>query len=333
VTVTQEHPTTEMAAPVAVSTASDRRLAQLRDYGIVFVFAALFITLSIASDAFLSVTNLLNVLDQWAPVGIMACAGTLVMIAGGFDLSVGAVVALSGVVAAKVTGVAGVEIAMLAGVASGLVVGVANGALVTKARINPFMATLASSMMVRGLATAISAGVVITVATDKYEAFSELGSGKLLGVNWSIWIWAIFALAMGFLLSRTVFGKNVFAVGGNQDAARMSGVRVGRVRLITYALSGMAAGIAGIILVSVAGSGQSNVGVGMELSVIAAIVVGGTSILGGQGAIWRAIIGVLLIALIGNGFNLLGVDSVYQQMTQGAIIAFAVGIDAWTRKR
>jgi ribose transport system permease protein len=307
-----------------------RRLAVVRDYGIVVFFVVLFVTLALTSDVFLTSRNLLNILDQSAAVGLMACGGTLVIIAGGFDLSVGAVFAISGVVAASMAKYVDPSLALLLGVLAGLVLGTINGLLVTLGRINPFMATLASSIIVRGIALVITGGFIVT-ATQ--ASFSTLGRGEaFLDVKWSIIIWVVFALVCGFLLAGTTFGRHVFAAGGNPDAARLSGISVGVVRTITYAVSGLSAGLAGVIVASRVSNAQADAGTGIELSVIAAIVIGGTSIMGGEGAIWRSVLGVLLLALIGNGFNLLGVNPIYQQILQGAIILMAVGVDAWARR-
>jgi ribose transport system permease protein len=304
-------------------------LSSLRDYGIVICFVALFVALSLSSEAFLTSSNLLNILDQQAAIGIMACAGTLVFIAGGFDLSVGAIYAVSGIVAAKLQPTVGTEAALALGALAGLALGIGNGLLTTVGRINPFIATLSSSIMIRGLAVAITVGIPVSVADP---SFATLGRAELLGVKYSVIVWVVFALLCGLVLQHTVLGRQMYAVGGNAEAARLSGIRVGWVRSITYAVSGVAAGLAGVIAASKVATGNAQAGEGVELTVIAAIVVGGVSILGGEGAIWRAMIGVLLLALIGNGFNLLNVDPFYQMIVQGAIIALAVGIDAWTRR-
>jgi ribose transport system permease protein len=318
------------AAAVAAPPAPRRlRAAALRDYGIVLVFVALFIGLAVSSDVFLTRTNLLNILDQWSAVGIMACGATLVLVAGGFDLSVGAIYALSGVIAAKIAMSTGVAVGLIAGVAVGLVAGLLNGMLATVGRVNPFIATLASGIMVRGLAVVISGGFLLSV-TDK--GFSQLGRGELIGVKWSVWAFLVVVLLTGFLLHRSVLGRYVFAAGGNMEAARLSGVRVNLVRTITYVISGATASLAGVIVASRVATGQADGGVGIEFDVIAAVVIGGTSILGGAGAIWRSVLGVLLIAMLGNGFNLLGVDATYQDIIFGGIIILAVGLDAWARK-
>lgn len=305
------------------------QLGVVRDYGIVVAFVTLFLVLCVASDAFLTRSNLINVLEQSAAVGIIACAGTLVIIAGGFDLSVGAVFAFAGVIAAKLGQDVGPLVALAGGAAAGVVIGMGNGVMTTVGRINPFIATLASSIIVRGAAIAITGGFLITV-TD--ERFAELGRAEVIGIPYSVLIWLVFAGACGVVLSRSIFGRHIYASGSNAEAAKLAGVRVGLTRLVTFAVSGFAAGLAGVIVASRAATGQSDAGVGLEFAAIAAIVIGGTSILGGEGAIWRTMLGVLFVALIGNGFNLLGVDPVYQQIVQGAIILAAVGLDAWARR-
>jgi len=306
-----------------------RAVSALRDYGIVVAFVALFITLSIASPVFLTKQNILNILDQQSGIGVMACAATLVLIAGGLDLSVGAVFAASGVIAAEAAGSFGVAGALLAGALAGGVLGLINGGLTTIARINSFIATLATQIVIRGVAVAATGGLLITVTLP---SFSDLGTGQLLGVKYTIWIWAAFAAICAIVLTRTVLGRYIYASGGNAEAARLSGVPVGWVRTATFVLSGLAAGIAGVMATSQISTGQGDAATGIELQVIAAAVVGGTSILGGEGAIWRALVGVLLIAMINNGLNLLNINPTYQQMVQGVIILIAVGIDAWTRR-
>ncbi|MCW3005577.1 MAG: inner-rane translocator [Solirubrobacterales bacterium] len=320
-----------VASALAIGRArGGQRLSVVRDYGIVMSFVALFVTLTATSDVFLTQRNLLNVLDQSAAVGLMACGGTLVIIAGGFDLSVGAIFAITGVIAASMAKYVDPGFALVLGMLAGLVLGAVNGLLVTVGRVNPFMATLASSIIIRGIALVITGGFLVSVTN---RSFSTLGRGvAVLDVKWSIVIWLVFALACGFLLARTTFGRHVYAAGGNADAARLSGISVGVIRTITYAVSGMSAGLAGVIVTSRVSSSQADAGTGIELSVIAAIVIGGTSIMGGEGAIWRSVLGVLLLALIGNGFNLLGVNPIYQQILQGAIILMAVAVDAWARR-
>lgn len=323
--------TPSLAEPLPVE-ATPRRinLHTLWDFGVVLTFIALFVALSVVSPAFLTTRNLVNILDQSASVGIIACAATLVIIAGGFDLSAGAIFALAGVVAARIAVVSQPWIGMLAGLLIGLALGVLNGALISGFRINPFVATLSTGMMIRGLAVVITSGFLVTVADP---AYTIIGRGSALGVKYSVWIFAVFILACWFILARTKLGRHIYAVGGNPEAARLSGIRVGVIQTITFAISGFGAGLAGLIASSRVSTGQADAGALIELTAIAAVVIGGTSIAGGEGAIWRTVIGVLLLALIGNGFNMLSVEPFYQDIVKGAIIVVSVSADAWSKRR
>lgn len=307
------------------------RLEGLRDYGIVFSFIALFVTLSLASNVFFTQQNLLNILDQWSATTLIAVGGTLVFIAGGFDLSVGSIFAISGVVAALTAPQVGTWGSILLGFGTGLACGIVNGILTTVGRINAFIATLATSIMIAGFALVLTHGNLITVL--KPVSFTTLGRGSVLSVNYSVWTLLIFSVVCGFLLARTTLGRMIYASGGNPEAARLSGVRVGVVRATTFAISGLSAGIAGVIVTSRVATGQADSGgLQIALDAVAGIVIGGTSIMGGAGAVWRTVLGVLMLAMIGNGFNLLNVESTYQRIFEGAIILFAVGIDAWSRR-
>lgn len=305
------------------------RLSMVRDYAIIVSFAALFITLSLTSDVFLTKTNLLNILDQSTALGIVACGGTVVFIAGGFDLSAGAVFAMAGVVAAELQPTLGTTGAMVVAALVGIGLGIANGLIVTVGRINAFMATIGTGFVIRGFAIVITGGLLISVFDPGYQT---LGRSQLAGVRYSIWTWLLFALLLTFLLRYTVLGRAIFASGGNPEAARLSGIRVNVVKTIAFGISGFSAALGGLIVSSRVQTGQADAGTGIELTVIAAIVIGGTSIFGGEGAIWRSVLGILLLTLVGNGFDLLHVNPIYQQILQGLIILFAVGLDAWSRK-
>jgi ribose transport system permease protein len=306
------------------------RVTLLRDYSVLLATLVLFIVLSITSSSFLTKTNLLNILDQQTSLGIIACAGTLVIIAGAFDLSVGAMYALGGVVAAQLANHIGVPEGIVLGILGGALLGGVNGVAVGVFRINPFIATLASAIIFGGLGLIVSNEALITVTKPSFQSF---GSADFLGVRLTTWIFIAFALAMGLLLQRTKFGRYVYACGGNEEAARLSGVRVGMVRMAVFVLSGVASTLAGALFAARVGVGDSSVGTALTLSAVAAIVVGGTSIWGGEGAIWRTIVGLFFLALIDNGFNLLGVDTKYQQVVQGTIILVAAGVDAYARRQ
>jgi len=331
---------TEVAAPEPLSpgagVAAPRglarlgRLGALRDYAVLVSFVGLFVALSVSSEQFLTRDNMLNLLDQSTTIGIIAVAGTLIIIAGGFDLSAGAVYALGGVIAADLATSLGPTEGIILGLVAGAALGLLNGLLITAARINAFIATLATSIVFRGVALAISGGFLISVSD---EGFTTIGTSEVLGVRLSTWIFLIFAGVLAFVLNRTTFGRYIFACGGNEEAARLSGVRVGAVRTATFVIGGFAAALAGILVASRIGSGAADAGLGLELTAVAAIVVGGTSIWGGEGAIWRTIVGVLFLGLIQNGFNLLSIDPLYQQIVQGSIILIAAGVDAHARRR
>jgi ribose transport system permease protein len=307
-------------------------VAVIRDYGVVVAFVALFITLSVASKPFLTWSNIKNLAFQTAPVGIIAIGGTFVFIAGGFDLSVGAISGFGAIIAGKLFLGAGMGVwaAMILGMLVGLGCGVGNGLLVTLGRVNAFIATLATSIIIYGLAQVITGGNLVSIDAPRW---TRLGLGTFLGIGYPAFVWLGFALIGGFLLSRTNFGRYVYAAGGNAEAARLAGVRINVIRAITFAISGLAAGIAGVILFSEVGTAQWNANQGIEFDSITAIVLGGTSLLGGEGAIWRSVLGAFFLQMIGNGFDLLGTTPQWQYVIKGLILAAAVSLDAWARRR
>ena len=300
-----------------------------RDYGIALVAIVLFVVLAATTQGFLTSDNLKNVLDQSVSVGIIALVGTVLIIAGGFDLSAGAIFAVSAIVGAKVSNATGAEIGILAGLAAGTGLGLVNGILCTVGRVNHFVGTLATSFAFAGLATILS-GASLILITD--ESFGNLAGTSIFGVKSSTIIFALIAVACAVMLNTSVFGRHVFASGGNVRTARLSGVSVSRVVCIGYMLSGLGAAVAGLIVVSRTLSVNATVGGNIVFTAIAAILVGGNSVLGGEGAIWRTLVGVLVLGLISNGFNLNGIDPLYTQIITGGIIVAAVSIDAWTRR-
>lgn len=300
-----------------------------RRYGIVWVTVALFLVLTFASDVFLSTTNLLNVLDQQSTVLIAASAITLTLIAGGFDVSIAAIYVLAGVTALRVENETGsVVLAVVVTLLMGLAAGGFNGLVVTKGRINSFIGTLATSFIFFGLAFVISERSILR---PQDPAFTEIARTEVLGVAMSSWIAIAFVLVLWFVLDRTRYGRHVYAVGSNAEAARLAGVRVHAVQASTFALSGFAAALAGILVTSRTSSAQASDDFSFVFIVITAVVVGGTSIMGGEGAVWRSVMGAFFIAFMINGFNLLGADPIYQRMIRGAIILGAVWIDARSR--
>jgi ribose transport system permease protein len=302
----------------------------LQSYAVLILIIVLVTTLTLLSDSFLTVRNVLNILNQNAPLAIMAAAMTLVIIAGGFDLSVGATFAMGSVssawIALNVDPYLGLALAPFIGLGFGIL----NGIVITRLKVHSFLATIATALIFSGTATYLSDGRLISV---RLEEFVWLGRGSFLGVFNAIWIMLIFAGALTFLLTRTTFGRRVFSVGGNIEAAILSGIRTERVRIATFAIAGFAAGLASIITTSRVAVGQSTAGQGMELQAIAAVILGGTSIYGGQGAVWRSVAGVYLLALINNGFNILNADPFLRDLTTGIVILAAIAVSAIGQSR
>jgi ribose transport system permease protein len=304
--------------------------ARIRDLGVVVACLVLVVALGFASPAFLTGPNLLNLLDQWAPTALMALGGTVVVIVGGFDLAVGSVFLLSAVLGATVGTVASGAVGLVAGIAVGALCGVVNGLLITVGRMNHFVATVGTLIAFSGLAVAVTGGFVITVPDP---AFGWLGSARPLGVPVSIWIMVVAIALTSFLLARTAFGRRARAVGGNIEAARLSGVRTGGVIVTAYLIAGLLAGLAAVLVASRSLSATANVAASPQFMVWTAILVGGNSLVGGRATVWRTVVGVALLALIANGFNLLGVPPTYQQVVTGLILLLSVAVDGWARNR
>lgn len=298
--------------------------------GIAIPFVLALVALSLISDSFLRFQNLANILDQQAGIIIVASAGTLVLIAGGLDLSVGAVYGLAGATSALVASSVSTPAGIATGLGLGLAVGLVNGIIVTRFRVNPLIATLAMSFVVSGIGAIITRGNLVVVFD--HPEFQSFAATRILGITSAAWMMIAIAIAGIILLSRTIFGRYVFATGGNAQAARLGGVRINGIRVATYALSGMAAALAGVIDASRVLSAQASSGQFLTFTVLTGIIVGGTSILGGEGSVQRTVLGCLFVALIANGFNLLGLDPFYQQITLGVILLLAVSLDAWSRR-
>ena len=300
-------------------------LGILRTYAVLIIIVLLMAFMTAVSDAFLTPRNLLNILNQSTPLALIAAALTLVIIGGGFDLSTGAIFGVATVTAAWLAVNVDPAVGLLAGPLVGLGLGIVNGLIITGFRVHSFLATLATSLVFRGIAILISGGFLIPVRMPEFE---WIGRGRIGMVNIAVVVLVIFVAAMMVLLSRTTFGRRVYAIGGNEEAAVLSGVRVNAVKIGTFALTGLAAGLAAVIATSRISMGQPQAGQGMELEAIAAVILGGTSIYGGQGAVWRSVAGVLLLALVGNAFNILNVNPFFKDLTTGLIIVMAVALSA-----
>ena len=303
------------------------RAQHVRDYGIVVFAIALFVYFSFASSVFLTTQNLLNLVFQNATIGIAACAVTFTIIAGNFDLSLGAIFVLSEVLAAWAAVHWGVwwgfPVALVAGAAMGLI----NGLLVTKLRVNAFLATLASALSFGGIAVAVTNGGLLI--TPSSSVFTFLGQHRAAGIQYPVIIFAVVAIVLQLVLAYTVFGRHLYGVGDNRNAARLSGLKVDRTVIITFVLTGTACGLSGLIDASTTGSGTSSTsGLGGELALlaIAGVALGGSSIFGGVGSVWRTVLGVLMLGVITNGFNLLAVADYWQDIVRGILIIVAVAI-------
>lgn len=312
-------------------TQADKLRTRLARYGLPAGLVILAATLSAATPNFLTFQNLLIVLRQISINGILAVGVTFVLLTGGVDLSLGSVVALTGVVAASFAHpgdwpvVVPVAMGMLAGAGCGLL----NGLAVTAGRIAPFIATLGMMTAARGLALVISGGRPVSGLSP---SFTAIGGGDVLGLPLPVLVLAGVALASWVFLRHMPGGRHVYAVGGNELAARASGVRVARVKLLAYVACGALAGLAGVVLAARITTGQPNAGVGYELDAIAAAVIGGTSLSGGVGGVGGTLLGALLMGVINNGLDLLNVSSYYQQIVKGAIIVGAVWMDRKQRR-
>lgn len=293
--------------------------------GMLIILALLCIILAITAPNFLDLTNLLNVLKQVSINGILAAGMTLVILTGGIDLSVGAIVALSGVVSVMVSQ-SGVHplLAIAVGLLVGAFFGFVNGFFTAKTKLPSFIVTLGSFTYVRGLAYVISGGYPIVVSSG---LFKFLGAGRLFLIPTPIYIMAIVYVGMFFLLKYTMFGRHVYAIGGSEEAARLTGIKVERSLIKVYTLSGLLSGLAGVVLAGRLFSGQPTAGLGYELDAITAVILGGTSLTGGVGRVQGTIIGVLIMGVISNGLTLMDVSYYWQLVVKGAVIVSAVLID------
>lgn len=308
--------------------ASERVKHLIGDYGLAVVFAGYFVFIALASDRFLSVENLVNVVRQSSIIGLVAIGMTFVMITAGIDLSVGAVVGLAAVVSAAFARDPrnGLLIPVAAGLAVGLVVGAINSFLIIRASILPFLATLAVMAGTRGFALIYTNG---QPTGGLNEQFDTIGQASIGPVPIPVLVFLVAGLVADVVLSRTKFGRHVFAVGGNIETARDVGIPVSRVQLRVYLTAGLMAAAAGIVLTARVDGADPLVGTGYELDAIAAVVIGGTSLFGGVGTVRGTMLGVLLLGMVVNGLNLLNVPSYYQQVIKGIVLVLAVVLNRW----
>jgi ribose transport system permease protein len=287
---------------------------------------------ALLTDRFLTPLNLTNILVQSSIMAVIAIGMTFVIIGGGFDLSVGSTVALAGCIAAMAMVKFGLVAGVLTGISAGLCVGLANGVIVAKLGVNPFITTLGTMVLVRGLVYLITGGAPVG-DEGLPKAFLTFGSGRFLGVHYLVWVPALLLLVLSWVMRMTPYGRRVFATGGNREAAYLSGVPVERIIASTYAWCGLLAGIAGVMLAARLQSGQPTAGEFYELTAIAAVVLGGASLQGGEGTLYKSIIGVFIMVVLGNSLNLLNVDSYWQRVAIGAVIVAAAAADRLRSRR
>lgn len=295
----------------------------------VLALVLLGVVLSVLTDRFLEISNLMNVARQASINAIIAAGATLVILSGEIDLSPGSVLALSGAISAGLVS-SGLNpfLGILSGLGLGTVAGLVNGLLVTRFRIPSFIATLGMMTAARGLTLVYTGGRPVTVMD---QTFAFAGDGYLGPIPMPIIIMAVVFVAGYVLLNYTLLGRYIYAVGSNEEATRLSGIDSSKIKLIAFAIAGLTAALSGIVVTGRIYSAQPTAGVGYELDAIAAVVLGGTSLSGGQGSIVGTLIGALIISVLSNGLNLLDVSSFYQQVVKGLVIVLAVLLDRWTK--
>ena len=304
----------------------------LRQYGgIVIALIILCTVFTIANSRFLSLANFMNIFQQVAVVAIAAFGMTWVILLGEIDLSVGSIIAVAGMVGAQSLALGtGFPAALLITIIAGAILGAVNGLLTARLLLPSFIVTLATMSIYRGLVSLPTGGAPLMISDPNWQA---IGASHFLGVPLIIWILLVLFLANHIALSMTVFGRETYLTGGNREAALYSGIRVGRVKIIVFTLSGIMSAIAGILLSSRLYSAQTNAGVSYELDAIAAAVLGGTSLTGGVGTMPGTLIGALIIGVLNNGMNMLSVPYFYQLIVKGVVILVAVWLDVRAKQR
>ncbi|WNG49264.1 L-arabinose ABC transporter permease AraH [Archangium minus] len=297
----------------------------LGEQGLVILFLLALVIVSITVPNFMTQRNILGLLQSVVTIGIVACTMMLCLASRDFDLSVGSTVAFSGMIAVMVSNhMENIGLGLLAALLAGVMVGAINGVVIAKLRINALITTLATMQIVRGLALIASDGRAVGVDDP---AYFDIAQTALFGIPVPIIVMVLTFLLFGFVLNRTVFGRNTLAIGGNPDASRLAGVNVGTIRIWIFTLQGLACAVAGILLSSRITSGQPNAAQGLELSVISACVLGGVSLAGGRAAISGVLVGVLIMGIAENVMNLMNIQAFYQYVVRGVILLLAVLLD------
>lgn len=309
-----------------------RKLLSFKEVGILIPLVIICVLTAVINPAFAKPGNIINILRSISITLIGAVGMTFVMILAGMDLSVGSVLALGGMVTGYFMAVMPIPwpVAILLGLIVGALMGVFNGVVISKFGIPPLIVTLGMMNIARGIVNVMSKGRPYSGFPD---AFNQIGQGSLFGVPYSVYIALIVVVGAHFLLKHTVFGRSVMAIGGNEETARVSGINIAKIKILTYTLSAFLAAVAGILTASRLSTSQANAGTGWEMTVIASVVIGGTSMFGGSGSMLGTVIGVAIMEVLTVAMTMLRIDPYWQKIVVGAIIILAVGIDTYRRKR
>jgi ribose transport system permease protein len=321
--------TSDAVAPPQPEKAVPQRTFRLpREIGILGALGLMLLVLAVFIPQFRDLQNITNITRNFSFVGIVAMGMTLVILTGGIDLSVGSVWGMTAVVVAfLLTHGWPVPLAILVSLLAAAGIGLMNGLCITRLKMSPFVPTLATLSIARSFALIVTHGRPISIFGEEYQSFLWLGGGDILGVPNPFIIFCLIAGFFWILLSRTVWGRYVYAVGGNEKTARLTGLRVDRLKIIVYILSALVAGVAGIVQYSYLSSVTADLGTGQELAVIAATVIGGANLAGGEGTVLGTVIGAIILEVLRNGLLLFGIDPYWQGVFVGAVIILAVSID------
>ncbi len=307
-----------------------KQFKENQNLGTIAALIILIVFVSVLNPAFLQVNNLLNLMRQLIINGFIALGMTFVILTGGIDLSVGSTLAFtSAIFAGLLQNGMNTGLAIVITLALGLALGLINGLLITKGKLAPFIVTLATMTIFRGLTLVYMDGRPISGPKDDF-AFQFLGKGQVFGIPFQVILFLIVYIILSTLLNKTSHGRKIFAVGGNEKASFISGIKIDKVKVLVYVISALMAVVSGLVLTSRLNSAQPTAGSAYEMDAIAAVVLGGTSMTGGSGSLTGTLIGILILGVLNNGLNLLGVSSFYQQIVKGVVILIAVLID---RKR
>jgi ribose transport system permease protein len=293
---------------------------------------ALCVVTTLLTDRFLSPINLNNILVQSSIMAVIAMGMTFVIIGGGFDLSVGSTAALAACVAAMVMLKMGIAAGVIAGILAGAAVGLVNGIIIAYFRVNPFITTLGTMVLFRGVVFLITGGAPVEGPSGLPASFVAFGSERFLGIHALVWVPILLLIVLSWVMHATPYGRHIYATGGGREAAWLSGIPVARITASTYVVCGALAGVAGVMLAARLQSGQPTAGEFYELTAIAAVVLGGAALHGGEGTLYKSVIGVFIMIILGNSLNLLNVDSYWQRVAVGAVIIAAAAADSLRSK-